>query len=194
MRTAAACVLWYDKLFATAEAKGRAGEALSAAATVAAGACQRRRRLRPDLRQRLTGCIACMLIGTLLSLMSPALWRNEATRCRLPSSTRSAICSRLALPPSLSAHARSRECLRCSGVPPRSSTTLVGTLLTVLVIRRALSPVFIVLQFVPTWYMLSYIPYGRRASALRRLLRRGGCRWRGGGSSTVRGPFLQPEG
>ena len=56
--------------------------------------------------------------------------------------------------------------------------TLVGTLLTVLVIRRALlALVFIVLQFLAlTWYMLSYIPYGQAAAKriARRLLRRGG--------------------
>lgn len=189
MRTAAAAgSSGMSKLAsATAEAKGRAGEALSAAAMVSGVSVpgQKKEAQCCDLtyRQRLTGCIACMLIGTLLSLMSLGSLAQLVLGNPLPFAFKYTVGNLLSLG-AASFLVGPRAQLRGMLAPQRRAAsliyvaTLVGTLLTVLVIRRALlALVFIVLQFLAlTWYMLSYIPYGQAAAKriARRLLRRGG--------------------
>ena len=171
----------------TADAKGRCGEAISAAAAVSGvgvpGVKKEKQCFELTYRQRLIGCAACLLAGTLLSIFSLGSIAALIVGNPGPFAFKYTLGNLLSLG-AASFLVGPRTQARGMLAPQRRLAslmyvaTLVGTLVSVFVLKKALlSLLFILLQFFAlTWYMLSYIPYGHTAAKriMRRLLRRGG--------------------
>lgn len=168
-------------------AKGRCGDALNAAAAVSGisvpGQPRERQCCGLSYRQRLIGCACCMALGTLLSLFSLGSFASLLLGNPAPFAFKYSLGNLLSLG-AASFLVGPRAQLRGMLAPSRrwaSITyllTLLGTLLSVFVLRRALvSLLLIVLQAAAlSWYMLSYVPYGHALAKrlLRKLLRRAG--------------------
>ena len=183
LRTAAAAsTSGMDRLkSATADAKGRCGEAISAAAAVSGvgvpGVKKEKQCFELTYRQRLVGCAACLLAGTLLSIFSLGSIAALIVGNPGPFAFKYTLGNLLSLG-AASFLVGPRTQARGMLAPQRRLAsllyiaTLVGTLVSVFVLKKALlSLLFILLQFFAlTWYMLSYIPYGQQC--LKRLLAR----------------------
>ena len=165
----------------TAAAKGQC-EAISAVAAlsgVSLGTKKEPQGLCPALsyRQRVIGCVSCLLLGTLLSLFSLGSLAQLVLGNPAPFAIKYTIGNLLSLGASSFLVGPRRQCLDMLAPSRRIASLtymamMVGTLLSVFVFKMALLSLgFIILQFVAlTWYVLSYIPYGQAAA--KRLLRR----------------------
>ena len=170
----------------TADAKGRAGDAISAAAAVSGvnmPAQKEDKYCNLTYRQRLVGCASCLVLGTLLSIFSLGSIAQLLLGNPAPFAFKYSIGNLLSLG-AASFLVGPRAQFRGMFAPSRRVAsivylcTLAGTLVCVFVFKRALlSLLFVLLQAIAlTWYMLSYIPYGQAAAKriVRGLLRRGG--------------------
>ncbi len=181
---------------ATADAKGRCGEALSAAAAVS-GVSLPSRKKPPETRlgklcafcpaltyrQRLIGAISCLVLGTLLSLFSLGSIAQLILGNPLPFAFKYTLGNVLSLSATSFLVGPQRQ-LRDMLQPSRRFASLaylamlVLTLVSALVLKVALlSLIFVLLQAAAlTWYMLSYVPYGRvfAKRIVQRVLRRYG--------------------
>lgn len=128
-------------------------------------------------KQRLIGCACCMLIGALLSLGSFLSFAKLLLGNPVPFALKYTLGNILSLGASSFLVGPARQCRTMFAKERRAASlayllTLAGTLLSIFWLRLAiLALLFILLQFAAlTWYMLSYIPYGRALAS--RLVRR----------------------
>jgi len=187
LRTAAAAgTAGVDKIkSATSDAKGRCGEALSAAAAVSGVSMpgQPKEKACLTYKQRLIGCASCLILGTLLSLFSLASFAQLLLGNPGPFALKFTVGNLLSLG-AATFLVGPRTQLRGMMAPQRRvaslvyMATLVGTLVAVFGFKRALLSLAFILaqQLALTWYILSYIPYGQTLAKklIRKLLRRGG--------------------
>ena len=178
---------------ATADAKGRCGEALSAAAAVSGVRVPGQETESPmqlcpccpalTYKQRLVGAFICLGLGTLLSLGSLTSIAKLLLGNPLPFALKYTFGNILSLGASSFLVGPARQCRGMFARERRVASlvyicTLCATLVSVFVLRLGLlSLVFVILQSMAlTWYMLSYVPYGRTAAKrlCQRLLRKAG--------------------